>query len=462
MTENRWSADSIVPVILAAGQGRRMKSRLPKALQPLLGQSMLAHVLACLHQVGLDHSVVVVGHGAEAIRKAFTDQAITFIDQQEQLGTGHALAQALPHLSENSLVLVLYADVPLIRPATLSRLIRLARQGGVAWLTAYTKDCSGMGRIIRDRQGHVSSIVEESDCSPEQLGIREVNTGILVAPNSDLSRWVKQLNNLNTQGEYYLTDCMRMAVAEECLIRAHVCGDSNEVIGINDRRQLAKAEKVLNRRRIDLLLEQGVTFRDPDRVYVRGQIQVGRDVTIDVDVLLEGDVTLQDNCFIGPFTCIRNTKINKGAHIESHCVIEGAEVGENSIIGPFARLRPGTTLKSQVRVGNFVEIKNSFINNGSKINHLSYIGDANLGPKVNIGAGTITCNYDGTNKHQTHIGKGAFIGSNTALIAPVSIGKQATIGAGSVIVCDAPDGQLTLSRPEQKTISSWKRPLHKE
>ena len=462
MTDSKAEQSPIVPVILAAGQGKRMRSSMPKVLQPLAEAPLLDHVLAAAEDLGAAAPIVVVGHGGQQVEEHLAGRRLRIAHQAEQLGTGHAVAQALPLIDDEAIVLVLYGDVPLIGADTLRELAAQALDGALAWLTVHVDDPTGFGRILRDDGGAVVGIVEERDATPAQRGLREVNTGILAVRCAALKRWVAALKCDNAQGEYYLTDCLAMAVSEGLPVRVHRCGDVREVLGINDRRQLAEAERTLNRMRADALLEQGVTLRDPARLDVRGRVEAARDVEIDVGVVFKGRVVLEEGCYVGPYCILSDCTVGAGARVEAHSVIEGAVIGESCAVGPFARLRPGARLAEKSRVGNFVEVKNATIGLGSKVNHLSYIGDATLGAGVNVGAGTITCNYDGANKHHTRIGDRAFIGSNTALVAPVEVGESATVGAGSVLTRDAPAGELTLARARQTTIQGWQRPVKRK
>jgi bifunctional UDP-N-acetylglucosamine pyrophosphorylase/glucosamine-1-phosphate N-acetyltransferase len=430
-------------VILAAGQGKRMHSDLPKVLHPLAGKPMLGHVLDTARQLGVAKICVVYGHGGERVRDALAVPDLAWALQAPQLGTGHAVLQALPlfDAAQPAPTLILYGDVPLIRAATLQRLIRAAGDDRLALLTAHLDHPHGYGRIVRVN-GAVTRIVEEKDADDAERAIREINTGILVAPGAALARWLPQLGNRNAQGEYYLTDIVALAVAEGMqVVTAHP--DANwETEGINSKLQLAALERIHQRNLADALMERGVTLADPARIDVRGELICGRDVFIDVNCVFEGRVVLAD-----------------GVHIKANCVIQDAVVGAGSIIGPFARLRPGTRLAEDVHVGNFVEVKNSTIAAHSKANHLAYIGDATVGSRVNVGAGTITCNYDGANKYRTVIEDDVFIGSDTQLVAPVTVGKGATLGAGTTLTRDAPADQLTVSRPKQVSIAGWKRPV---
>ena len=444
-------------IILAAGEGKRMKSARPKVLQPIAGRPMLGRVVDVARALGAEAIHVVHGHGGDQVREAFAAEAdLRWAEQARQLGTGHAVQQAMPAVPDEGHVLVLYADVPLIRTESLRAL--LEAPGALAVLAAEPADPTGYGRLLLDGNGRVRAIVERKDADPAQRAIRIINTGIIAADAHALRDWLSRLRTDNAQGEYYLTDVFAMAAEagqEAAVVRV---GDAVETEGANDAWQLAALERAWQRRAAQELALQGVRFADPARFDLRGRVQAGRDVEIDVDVVLEGEVELGDGVRIGPFCRLRNVRIGAGTVVQAHCDIEGAQVAADCTIGPFARLRPGTELAEGVHVGNFVETKKARLGPGSKANHLSYLGDARIGAKVNIGAGTITCNYDGANKSETVIGDGAFIGSNTSLVAPVSIGARATIGAGSVITRDAPEGQLTLARGRQATIEGWKRP----
>ena len=444
-------------IILAAGEGKRMKSARPKVLQPIAGRPMLGRVVDVARALGAEAIHVVHGHGGDQVREAFAAEAdLRWAEQARQLGTGHAVQQAMPAVPDEGHVLVLYADVPLIRTESLRAL--LEAPGALAVLAAEPADPTGYGRLLLDGNGRVRAIVEHKDADPAQRAIRIINTGIIAADAHALRDWLSRLRTDNAQGEYYLTDVFAMAAEagqEAAVVRV---GDAVETEGANDAWQLAALERAWQRRAAQELALQGVRFADPARFDLRGRVQAGRDVEIDVDVVLEGEVELGDGVRIGPFCRLRNVRIGAGTVVQAHCDIEGAQVAADCTIGPFARLRPGTELAEGVHVGNFVETKKARLGPGSKANHLSYLGDARIGAKVNIGAGTITCNYDGANKSETVIGDGAFIGSNTSLVAPVSIGARATIGAGSVITRDAPEGQLTLARGRQATIEGGKRP----
>ena len=449
-------------VILAAGQGKRMRSARPKVLQSLGGRPLLSHCLASARCLDPDGCVVVVGHGADQVRAAFPDESLHWVHQEQQLGTGHAVASALPDIEDGQTVLVLYGDVPLVRPETQSRLAEIAAQDRLAILTTKVDNPRGYGRILRNADGGVERIVEERDADEQTRAIREINTGLLAAPARRLRTWLADIDNDNAQGEYYLTDVIALAAGEGLPVEAVVCDDPGETSGVNDRRQLAAAEAELRHRRTHELLDAGVTLIDPTRVDVRGNVTAGEDVMIDVNVVLEGDIHLEEGVQIGPGSVLRDVRLGAGTRVDAHCVLESVRTGRDCRIGPFARLRPDTELGDAARVGNFVETKKARIGPGSKVNHLSYVGDADLGREVNVGAGTITCNYDGANKHHTDIGDGAFVGSGTQLVAPVRIGAEATIGAGSTISKDAPDGELTLTRVKQQTVRGWKRPAKKK
>jgi bifunctional UDP-N-acetylglucosamine pyrophosphorylase/glucosamine-1-phosphate N-acetyltransferase len=448
-------------IILAAGQGTRMRSRLPKVLHPLGGRSLLSHVVHTAQALEASAIYGVVGHGADAVRDTLAELAVKWVEQKEQLGTGHAVLQALPAIPPEHLVLVLYGDVPLISVATLQRLITAAGDSAMGLLTAHLGDPSGYGRIIRNAQGEVVAIVEHKDASAGQREIKEINTGMLAVRAGNLRKWVMALNNQNSQAEFYLTDVIAMAVKDQVPIKTVYPAAVAEIMGVNNKRQLAELERVYQRQQAERLLERGVTLIDPARFDVRGEITAGNDVTIDVNVVCEGRVSIGNEVSIGANCYLRDVVIGDGTTIQPNSVIEEAEIGAACRIGPFARIRPGTKLAADAHIGNFVEIKNATVGEHSKINHLSYVGDATVGSKVNIGAGTITCNYDGANKHRTVIEDDVFIGSDTQLVAPVTVGAGATIGAGSTITKDTPPGELTLSRAPQQTRKGWKRPVKK-
>jgi bifunctional UDP-N-acetylglucosamine pyrophosphorylase/glucosamine-1-phosphate N-acetyltransferase len=447
-------------VILAAGQGKRMRSSLPKVLQPLGGRPLLAHVLDAAFELGPERVVVVHGHGGEQVRERFAATGLDWVLQELQLGTGHAVQQALPRLDDADRVLVLYGDVPLILPETLRELLAVAGSHALALLSAELPDPTGYGRILRDGD-RIIGVVEQRDASPEQRTIREINTGILAANGGDLRAWLGQIDNANHQGEYYLTDCIALAARDPRGVVGIRCGDPHEIAGVNDKLQLAELERVHQRRQAERLMRDGVTLLDPARIDIRGRVEVGRDVTIDVNVVLEGEVQLADNVVIGPHSLLRDCRLGPGTEVLASCVLEGLDCGANCVIGPYARVRPGTVLADRVKLGNFVEIKKSQVAEGSKVNHLSYVGDAELGRDVNVGAGTITCNYDGANKHRTVIGDNVFIGSDTQLVAPVTVHAGATIGAGTTVTRDVPADELALSRVRQSHVSGWRRPQKK-
>ena len=448
-------------VILAAGQGKRMGSDLPKVLQPLAGRPLLAHVVATARALQPDAIYVVHGHGAEQVRAAIPGSDIRWSLQAEQKGTGHAVAQAIPGVPDGHTALVLYGDVPLIRAETLADIAKRAGAASIALLSAKPLDPAGYGRVVRDAAGRVVRIVEEKDANHEERAIGEINTGVLAAPAARLRAWLGALRADNAQGEYYLTDCIGAAVRDGCAVEAVVAGTAAEVLGVNDKRELAAAEAANRERRATELMRAGVTLVDPSRLDVRGEVACGRDVVIDVNVILEGKVRLGDRVKIGPNNFLRDCVIGDDTEIVANCYLDGLVAGARCSIGPFTRVRRGARLADEVHIGNFVELKNSEIGAGSKANHLSYVGDTTVGSKVNVGAGTVTCNYDGANKHRTTIGDRAFIGSGTMLVAPVSVGEDATIGAGSTITKPAPAGKLTVERSRQLTVENWKRPEKK-
>jgi bifunctional UDP-N-acetylglucosamine pyrophosphorylase/glucosamine-1-phosphate N-acetyltransferase len=448
-------------VILAAGKGTRMKSDRPKVLHPLAGKPLIGHVLAAADKLNPDRICVVYGHGGETLPEAIGRSELVWVRQEPQLGTGHAVQQAVPHLDMAGICLILYGDVPLIQAETLQRMTVIARDGAIALLTVNLDDPAGYGRIIRDAGGRVERIVEHKDANAAELAIHEVNTGILCLPTAKLTGWLGRLSNANAQGEYYLTDVIGMAAAEgERILPCHPTSEW-EVMGVNSRAQLAELERRWQRNMAERLMAEGVTLIDPARIDVRGVFECGRDVLIDVNCVFEGHVTLGDNVRVGANSVLKDVAIEDDVEIKPFCHIDGARIGAGAIIGPYARIRPGTELAKEVHIGNFVELKNAQVGFNSKINHLSYVGDASVGRKVNIGAGTITCNYDGANKHRTVIEDEAFIGSDTQLVAPVTVGKGATLGAGTTLTKDAPPGELTLSRVKQLTIAGWQRPAKK-
>jgi bifunctional UDP-N-acetylglucosamine pyrophosphorylase/glucosamine-1-phosphate N-acetyltransferase len=438
-----------------------MRSNLPKVLQPLAGKPLLAHVLACADELAAKDICVVYGHGGEAVQSAISKPDVRWVLQAERLGTGHAVQQAMPGTPDDNRVLILAGDVPLLTADTLSRLLVETPQDDMAVLTVDLDDPSGYGRIVREGNS-VHRIVEQKDASNDEQAIREINTGVILCPGDKLKGWLSNLGNDNSQGEYYLTDVIAMAVADDVEVHGIKADNGTEVMGINDKKQLAEAERALQARLVDELMSEGVGFADPARVDIRGTLKCGKDVFIDVNAVFEGDVELGDGVHIESNNLIRDSKLGAGTVIHSNCHIESSTTGSDCEIGPFARMRPGAELANKVKVGNFVEIKKSTVADGSKVNHLTYIGDTEIGAGVNVGAGTITCNYDGANKHKTVIGDGAFIGSGVQLVAPVEVGSGATIGAGSTITKPVPDDSLTLERGKQQSIEGWVKPVKKE
>ena len=445
-------------VILAAGQGKRMKSDLPKVLQPLAGVPLLGHVVSRSRSLEPSSIHVVYGHGGDAVRATIKDADLKWSLQAEQLGTGHAVAQAMPNVADDELVLILYGDVPLVRPDTLRALIAAAGAKSMSLLTVMLDNPTGYGRIVRNTRGAIQKIVEQKDASKAQLRIREGNSGIMAVPAKLLRKWLGKLRNANAQGEYYLTDIIAMAVKDKVKVTPLIAPTLAEVLGVNDKVQLAELEAMHRADRARDLMVAGATLIDPSRVDIRGEVTLGRDVLVEPNVLFEGKVTLGDRVRVGPNVVLRDVSIGADSIIHPNSVLEQSELGTGCVIGPYARVRPGSKLAANVHVGNFVELKKTVVGEGSKANHLTYLGDAVIGKGVNVGAGTITCNYDGVNKSTTTIDDGAFIGSGNMLVAPVRIGKDATTGAGSTITRDAPDGQLTLTRGKQLTLEGWKRP----
>jgi len=446
-------------VILAAGHGKRMHSDTPKVLHGLAGRPLIAHVIETAKSLSPSAVVVVYGHGGEAVREAIGAPGLDWVKQEPQLGTGHAVQQAVPALKTNAHTLVLYGDVPLIRKETLERLAAAAGQG-LALLTVELDDPKGYGRIVRSR-GRIARIVEERDASDKERAIREVNTGIMVAPTAKLKSWLARLRNDNAQKEYYLTDIVKLAVDEDVPVSGVAAGSAWEVLGVNSRAQLAELERLHQRNVAGALLERGVTLADPARIDVRGTLECGRDVAIDVNCVFEGRVELGDRVSVGANCVLRNVKVAAGTRIEPFCHFDEAEIGSNCRLGPYARIRPGTVLAEDVHVGNFVEVKASRVGAGSKANHLAYIGDSEIGRNVNVGAGTITCNYDGANKHRTVIEDDVHIGSDTQLVAPVTIGRGATIGAGTTVWRDVEAGVLALNQKTQTARAGYQRPRKK-
>ena len=448
-------------VILAAGQGKRMRSALPKVLQPLGGHPMLHHVVEVARALSPQRVVVVVGHGAEVVRQRFAKAGLTWAEQARQLGTGHAVQQAMPALASEGVILVLYGDVPRIQAATLRALVDEAAKGALALLTQEVDDAAGYGRIVRDAAGRVSAIVEERDATAAQKALREINTGMLAAPARKLSSWLAALSNDNAQGEYYLTDIVSAAVAEGNPVATCHPHAETECLGVNSKQELARLERLLQMDLAKSLLDAGVTLADPARVDVRGELSCGRDVFIDVNCLFEGRVVLGDGVRIGANCILRDATVSAGAEVLPFSLIEEASIGERARIGPYARIRPGTSLANEVHIGNFVEVKASQFGQASKANHLTYVGDSTVGARVNIGAGTITCNYDGAHKHRTVIEDDVHIGSDVQLVAPVTVGRGATVGAGATITRDVPPGELTVTEKKQVTRAGWTRPQKK-
>ena len=451
---------TIEVVILAAGQGTRMRSKLPKVLHGIAGKPMLQHVIDTAKNIGADAIHVVVGHGSEQVKQTITEATVNWVTQQQQLGTGHAVDQAMPLVHQDSMVLITYGDVPLVSEQTLLSLLSIANHSTLALLTVHLPNPSGYGRIVRE-DGAIQAIVEHKEATPEQLQINEVNTGILAVSAANLNNWLPKLSAENAQGEYYLTDIIAMAVNDGIQVISQHPSTVMEVEGVNNRMQLASLERYYQSQQALNLMTSGATLADPNRIDIRGNVSVGEDVFIDINCVFIGEVSIADNVVIGPNCIIENSDIGQGTIIKANSVLEQARLGRNCDIGPFARLRPGSVLANNAKIGNFVETKKVNIGEGSKVNHLSYIGDCNIGQHTNVGAGTITCNYDGVNKSTTTIGSGAFIGSNTALVAPVSIGDNATIAAGSTITTDVDDSQLSVARAKQRNIDGWQRPKKK-
>jgi len=449
-------------VILAAGTGKRMRSALPKVLHPLAGRPLLSHVLDTARTLEPTRLVVVIGHGAEAVRAAVAAPDVQFAVQEQQLGIGHAVQQALPLLDPSVPTLVLYGDVPLTRASTLRRLTDKAGRGGYGVLTVTLDDPTGYGRIVRDANGKVLRIVEQKDATPDEQKIAEINTGIIVTPTAQLTGWLASLRNDNAQGEYYLTDVVELAIEAGLDVVTAQPDEEWETLGVNSKQQLAELERIHQHNVAEALLVAGVTLADPARIDVRGTLECGRDVSIDVNCVFEGKVTLADNVTIGPNCVIRNATIGAGTRVDAYTHIEGAEVGAQVVLGPYARLRPGATLKDESHVGNFVEVKNAVLGHGSKANHLTYIGDSDIGARVNIGAGTITCNYDGANKFRTIMEDDVFVGSDTQLVAPVRIGRGVTIAAGTTVWKDVEEGLLVLNEKTQVGKTGYVRPTKKK
>ena len=447
-------------IILAAGQGTRMNSQTAKVLHKVGNKSLLQHVIDASRPL-VNSINVIIGHHSESVKKTTSNDDINWVNQKEQLGTGHAVQQAIPHINDNSICLILYGDVPLIKTETLQILTDKAESSGFSLLSVMMENPFGYGRIIRDSNNSILSIVEQKDASKDELQVREINTGIMAIRGSILKKYLKELEPNNSQGELYLTDIVEKAVKDNVNIASFICESVAEVMGINDKNQLSQAERAYQQNKASDLMSKGLTIMDPKRFDCRGELSFKDDCVIDVNVVFEGDNDLGKNVLISPNCIIKASKIGDNTHILANSIIENAVIGSNTSIGPFARIRPETKIGNHSKIGNFVEVKKSSIENNSKVSHLSYIGDSKIGNDVNVGAGVITCNYDCINKFHTEIKDGAFVGSNSQLVAPVTIGKNATIGAGSTITQNTPDGQLTLSRNKQSTISKWKRPLKK-
>ncbi|MBB3169838.1 bifunctional UDP-N-acetylglucosamine diphosphorylase/glucosamine-1-phosphate N-acetyltransferase GlmU [Simiduia aestuariiviva] len=448
-------------VVLAAGKGTRMKSDLPKVLHPVAGKPLLQHVLDTSQQLGESELIVVVGHGAETVRERVHAPKLKFVEQTEQLGTGHAVQQTLQYLRDDAVVLILYGDVPLIAADTLETMIEQVNHFDMALLTVLLGDPSGYGRIVRNAENSIVAIVEQKDATPQQLRIQEVNTGVMAVKGALLKRWLPELSDDNAQGEYYLTDIIALASRDGITVQGIHPTSELEVLGVNNRRQQAELERYYQKTNADKLMEAGVTLLDPYRFDVRGKLHCGTDVIIDVNCVFEGTVTLGNNVVIEPNCVLKNVTVGDGVRIKANSHLEDTKVAENCEIGPYARLRPGTELAAGAKIGNFVETKKTYVGKGSKINHLSYVGDATLGEGVNIGAGTITCNYDGVNKYKTDIADGVFVGSNTALVAPVTLGSGATVGAGSIITKNVEPEELAIARAKQRNITGWQKPTKK-
>tara|TARA_R110002167_G_scaffold35788_1_gene114066 strand:- start:142 stop:1518 length:1377 start_codon:yes stop_codon:yes gene_type:complete len=449
-------------VILAAGKGSRMCSKKPKALQTLAGKYLIEHVLDTVEELGAEEIVLVHGHLGEQLKDSLAHKSLKWVEQKDRLGTGHAVLQAMPSINPDNKVLILYGDVPLISLDTLKHFVEVTRKGGLGILTAQVKNPLGLGRIIRNRFHEVEKIVEEKDATDLEKQIKEINTGIYCASAEHLNEWLPNLGNQNAQGEYYLTDIVASAKQERIAVSVAQPINNFEIAGVNTRGELAKLERIWHKNKVNILMEKGVSVADPARIEVRGDACVGQDSWLDINVILEGKVQIGEDCKIGANSIIINSTIADGVDILPNSIIENATIATGVSVGPFARIRPGTTLAKDVKIGNFVEIKNSQINTGSKVNHLSYVGDAELGESCNIGAGVITCNYDGANKHKTVIGDNTHVGSNCQLVAPVELGKNVTIGAGSTITKKVKDNTLALTRSSQKSIEGWQRPVKKK
>jgi bifunctional UDP-N-acetylglucosamine pyrophosphorylase/glucosamine-1-phosphate N-acetyltransferase len=449
-------------IILAAGKGTRMQSRLPKVLHKIAGQPLLSHVLTAAKTVNDAKSIVVTGFGGDQVENTIGKQADAFVTQPDQLGTGHAVQCALPHIRENAKVLILYGDVPLISPSTIGRMLEAVTDNEMGLLTVTLDNPSGYGRIIRDTDNNIAAIVEQKDANPEQLKVNEVNTGVMALTSQQLMGWLPQIDNNNAQGEYYLTDLIAIATSDSVKVKSIQPQSATEVEGVNNRVQLSQLERAHQRQKAQKLMESGTSLADPERFDQRGELSVGTDNFIDINCIFEGVVKLGSNVHIGPNCQVINSSIGDGVEIKANTIIEDSVVGDNAILGPFARLRPGTELADNTKIGNFVETKKAKVGKGSKINHLSYVGDAELGEGVNVGAGTITCNYDGANKFNTTIGDNSFVGSNSTLVAPVKVADNSFVGAGSTITKDTEENSLAISRAKQLNIEGWKRPTKED
>lgn len=452
-------SQSLTTVILAAGKGTRMKSSLPKVLHKIGAKPMVKHVIDASHSLDAQKLIMIYGHGGDKLKTALAAESLIWVEQKEQLGTGHAVQQIIPEITDNEQVLILYGDVPLISSATLEKLLTTAPDKGIGLLTVNLENPTGYGRIIRDTDGNVTAIVEEKDADGMQKQVNEVNTGILTAPASLLKTWLADLSNDNAQQEYYLTDIIAMCAEQGYPIETANPAETAEVEGVNNRLQQATLERIYQQKQIEALMVEGVTFRDPARVDVRGTVSVGQDVAVDINVVFEGDVELGNNVTIEPNCILRNCKIADGTLIKANTIVEDAVIGQACFIGPFARIRPGSEFAEGVHIGNFVETKNTKIAKGSKANHLSYLGDSDVGAGVNVGAGSITCNYDGANKFRTTIEDNVFVGSNSSIVAPVKLAKGTTVGAGSTIVKSSESDELVIARAKQRHISGWQRPV---
>jgi len=449
-------------IILAAGDGKRMRSSIPKGLHELAGKPLIQHVIEVAQQLNPDNIYVVYGRRGEQMMSQLQDLQVSWVHQPEPLGTGDAIKKVLPQLNSAHQVLILCGDVPLITANTLKKLIKTTRENTAGWITAFVDDPFGLGRILRDDEGNLQAIIEERDANVAQKSIEEINTGICLLPVKYLSKWLSQLDNQNVQGEYYFTDILSRALADGIQVITTQPELPEEILGVNDKAQLAQLERIWQLNNAEKLMQNGLTLRDPARFDLRGTLQFGKDVVCDVNVIISGDVTIGNNCYIGPNVYLHHVKIADNVRISANTVIDTAVIGNDCLIGPFSRIRPETILHNKAKIGNFVEIKKSEIGEGSKVNHLSYIGDTTMGAHVNIGAGTITCNYDGVNKHKTTIEDDVFIGSSTQLVAPLTVGHGATIGAGSAITQDVPSDELTLARTKQVTIEGWHKPQKQE